>query len=99
MDSFLKSVAVEWLERRQLEADWSPLGRSAYLWLGSSLLRSGTLLTGSTLLLKLLWVLNLRVVIGFGPNSTWFKPKPHLGELDLVLKPCSTKFHGETSQG
>ena len=47
---------------------------AAWFWLGLGLHHSGTLLTGPTLLLKLSWVLILRVVIGFGLNSTWFKP-------------------------
>ena len=73
-DHLLRSVAVAWLQRRQLEADRPHLGRLAWVWLVSGLLCSVTLVTSCTLFLKSVWVLTLWFVTGIGPNLTWFKP-------------------------
>jgi hypothetical protein len=74
LDSLLRLVAVVWLQWRWLEAGWPLLGWSAWLWLGSGLGRSRTLFTGSTLLLKRVWVSILWFVLGIEPILTWFKP-------------------------
>ena len=69
LDVLWKSVAVAWLQRRQLEA-----GRPAWLWLGSGSCCTDLLFSRPTLLHKLNWALILRVVTGFDFNLTWFRP-------------------------
>ena len=66
-DNLLKSMAVAWLQRRQLGAGRPYLGRPAWLWLASAAHCSVMLTTSCTFVLKLVWVLTDRLVTESGP--------------------------------
>ena len=57
LDPLRKSVAVAWLQRRQLEASRPLLGRPAWLWLGLGSFCTDILITWPMLLFRLNWAL------------------------------------------